>query len=100
MNKYRLLYSETSRNQILKLHPELKSIIRKRLDALQIEPFIGKQLERELSGYRSLRARRFRIIYQLNEAADLIQIHHVGHRKDIYELFAEQADRSIGLFGE
>ena len=100
MNKYRLLYSETSRNQILKLHLELKSIIRKRLDALQIEPFIGKQLERELSGYRSLRAKRFRIIYQLNEAANLIQIHHVGHRKDIYELFAEQADRSIGLFGE
>ena len=97
MNKYRLLYSETSRNQILKLHPELKSIIRKRLDALQIEPFIGKQLERELSGYRSLRASRFRIIYKLDKAANLIQIHYVGHRKDIYELFAEQIDRSPGL---
>ena len=97
MNKYRLLYSETSRNQILKLHPELKSIIRKRLDTIQIEPFIGKKLERELSGYRSLRARRFRIIYKLDEAAELIQIHYVGHRKDIYELFAEQSDRSTGF---
>jgi len=97
MNKYRLLYSETSRNQILKLHPELKSIIGKRLDTLQIEPFIGKQLERKLSGYRSLRARRFRIIYKLNETTNLIQIHYVGHRKDIYELFAEQADRSTGF---
>ena len=94
MAEYRLFYSETSKNQISKLHPELKSIIRSRLDTIQEEPFSGKRLERELSGYRSLRAKRFRIIYKLNENAKVIEIHYVGHRRDVYDLFAEKA----GLF--
>jgi mRNA interferase RelE/StbE len=93
MDEYRLLYSETSRNQILKLHPELKSIIRTRLDMIKKEPYIGKQLERELSAYRSVRAKRYRIVYKLNEATRTIEIHYVGHRKDVYQLFSEQVLR-------
>ena len=93
MAEYRLLYSETSKNQISKLHPELKTIIRSRLDAIQEAPFSGKRLERELSGYRSLRAKRFRIIYKLNENSKVIEIHYVGHRRDVYDLFAEKAGR-------
>ena len=91
MVDYRLLYSETSKHQILSLHPDLKAIIRSRLDMLREEPFKGKRLERELSGYRALTAKRFRIIYMLNEAEKIIEIHYVGHRKDVYELFAERA---------
>lgn len=92
MDDCRLIYSETSKSQILKLHPELKSIIRSRLNFLQKDPFKGKKLERELSAYRSLRAKRFRIIYKLNEHKKIIEIHYVGHRKDVYELFAEKMD--------
>ena len=87
------VYSETSKNQINQLHLELKSIIRSRLDAIKETPFAGKRLERELSGYRSLRAKRFRIIYKLNEPAKIIEIHFVGHRRDVYDLFAEKAGR-------
>ena len=93
MPEYRLFYSETSKNQISKLHPELKSIIRSRLDAIQEEPYSGKRLERALSGYRSLRAKRFRIIYKFDEAEKIIEIHYVGHRRDVYELLAESTDR-------
>ena len=96
MVNYRLIYSETSRNQIKKLHPALKPIIRSRLDQLSEDPYTGKRLERELSGYRSVRARRFRIIYKLNEPAQIIEIHYVGHRKDIYELFTEKTGLSPG----
>ena len=91
---YRLIYSDTSRNQIKKLHPALKPIIRSRLDQLSKEPFTGKRLERELSGYRSLRARRFRIIYKLNDTEQIIEIHYVGHRKDVYELITEKTGLS------
>lgn len=93
MAEYQLLYSETSRNQIKTLHPDLKPIFRSRLDRLREKPFSGKRLEKELSGYRSLRARRFRIVYKLNEADRTIEIHYVGHRKDIYELFSESVTR-------
>ena len=90
MVEYRLLYSETSRNQIRKLHPEIKPVIRSRLDSIQRKPLVGKKLERKLSGYRSLRAKRFRIIYKLDEDTRTIEIHYIGHRRDIYELFSEK----------
>ena len=89
---YQLLYSETSRDQIKKLHPDIKSIIRDRLKKIAKKPYIGKPLERDLSGYFSFRARRFRIIYKVKEEKQIIEVHYVGHRKDIYELLKEKVD--------
>jgi len=86
---YRLLYSETSRRQIRQLDPRTKAVVRSRLQRLQEQPFMGKRLERELSGYWSLRAKRFRIIYRVEENDQVVEIHHVGHRRDIYDLFRE-----------
>jgi mRNA-degrading endonuclease RelE of RelBE toxin-antitoxin system len=87
MVSYRLLYSETSGKQIKSLHPELKPLIKKHLETLRETPFLGKPLERELSGYYSLRTKKFRIIYDLDHEKHLIRIHYLGPRKDIYELF-------------
>ena len=87
---YHLLYSETSRNQIKQLHPDLKLIIRNRLKTLSKNPYIGKHLERELSVYFSMRAKRYRIIYKIKEEHQIIEIHYVGHRRDIYELLKEK----------
>ncbi|MDX9819461.1 MAG: type II toxin-antitoxin system RelE/ParE family toxin [Desulfococcus multivorans] len=100
MSGYRLVYSETCRSQIMKLHPAIKPVVRECLDRLCEDPFAGKMLERELSGYCSLHAKRFRIIYRLNEDEMSIEIHYVGHRKDIYELFTEKVThgkKSAGL---
>jgi mRNA-degrading endonuclease RelE of RelBE toxin-antitoxin system len=63
MTEYRLAYSETAKNQISVFHPQLKSIMRSRLDAIQEELFDSKRLERELSGYRSLRENGFAFSY-------------------------------------
>ena len=87
---YRLLYSETSRNLIRKLHPELKAIIRACLKRLVDNPYAGKPLERELSGYFSLRSKRYRIIYKIDEEEKIVEIHYVVHRKDIYPLLKER----------
>ena len=89
--RYRLLYSETSRKAIRHLHPELRTIIRKRLKTLAENPYAGKRLDKELSEYYSFRARRFRIIYKFKENKKTLEIHYVGHRKDIYELVREGA---------
>ena len=91
MTPYRLLYSATSKNLIRKLHPELKSIIRGRLKKLPDNPYVGKPLERELSGYFTLRVNRYRIIYKIDEEEQIIENHYIGHRKDIYQLFREWA---------
>jgi len=91
--KYKLLYSETSRRQIKKLHPRLKPLVKLKIEKIRAEPYKGKYLEKELSGYLSFRTNRYRIIYRILEEKGLIQIHYVGHRKDIYELFGQEIGR-------
>jgi mRNA interferase RelE/StbE len=90
--QYRLVYSETVRDIIKNLHPDLKSIVRARLKKIADNPYIGKPLVKELSGYFSLKAKRYRIIYKIQEESHIIQIHYLGHRKDIYQLFKEQGE--------
>ena len=86
---YQLLYSETSRKQIRKLHPQIKPVVKSKIEKLQENPFSGKLLEKELSGYLSMHAKRFRVIYKIQDNDQSVEIHYVGHRKDIYELFKE-----------
>jgi mRNA-degrading endonuclease RelE of RelBE toxin-antitoxin system len=86
---YQLLYSETSRKQIRKLHPQIKPIIKSKIEGLQENPFSGKWLEKELSGYLSIQAKRSRVIYKIRDNVQTVEIHYVGRRKDIYELFKE-----------
>ena len=90
---YRLEYSETSRGQIRHLHPHIKSLVKNHIHTLRENPYSGKALEKELSGYHSLRTRRFRIIYKVDHDMKVIQIHYVGHRKDVYELFRQIMSR-------
>jgi len=88
--KYKLIYSETSLKQIKKLHPYLKPIVKQKIERISANPHIGKLLEKELSGYLSFRAKRYRIIYKLKEDTKTIEIHYIGHRRDIYEIFGDQ----------
>ena len=90
---YRILYSETSRKQIRKLHPQIKPVVKSSIEKLQESPFSGKFLEKELSGYRSIRMKRFRIIYKIDENEHKVEIHYFGHRKDIYELFRDSLSK-------
>jgi len=36
-----------------------------------------------------MQAKRFRVIYKIRDKDQTVEIHYVGHRKDIYELFRE-----------
>jgi len=36
-----------------------------------------------------MQAKRFRVIYKIRDKDQKVEIHYVGHRKDIYELFRE-----------
>ena len=86
---FKLIYSEISRKQINKLHPSLKPIVKAKIEHISTNPYIGKLLEKELSGYLSFRAKRYRIIYKVKEDTKTIEIHNIGHRKDIYEILGE-----------
>jgi mRNA interferase RelE/StbE len=64
------------------LHPDLKKKVRSALDAVVADPSVGKALRDELSGLRSCRVGRFRIIYRV--AGSVIEIVAVGPRTTIY----------------
>jgi len=84
---YQIIYSETSRKIIRRLHPSIKPLIKQRIEGLREDPFLGKALERELTGYYSRRSKKYRVIYRLDHPGKTIQIHYLGYRKDIYDIF-------------
>jgi len=66
------------------LHPHLKRKIRAALEMLLSEPYAGKVLKNDLSGLRSFRVSRFRIVYGISEKQE-IEIVAIGPRQHIYE---------------
>ena len=82
---YRLRLPESVVTLIRGLHPEIKIQIRAGLKMVLESPYSGKPLKDELEGLRSLRVKRFRIIYQLDTANKEILILVIGPRKTIYE---------------
>jgi len=67
---------------IRSLHPDLKRRIRRALDRLCVAPDAGKMLTQELSGWRSLRIGRVRIIYR--EQGATLEVAAIGPRASIY----------------
>ena len=65
-------------------HPQLKRKIKAGLRQILTEPESGKPLREELTGLRSYRISRFRIIYSVS-SKKIIDIIAVGPRKTIYE---------------
>ena len=87
MKKWKMRFAPESSRLLSKLHPENKKLIKQALTELRIDPHIGKDLQEELSGFKSLKLKQYRIIYNINEEKNFIQIYHIGRRRDIYEQF-------------
>jgi mRNA interferase RelE/StbE len=81
---YKLRISDETSALIRSLHPLLKRKIRASLQTIVSDPHAGKALKDELSGLRSFRAGRLRIIYRISDKKE-IEIIAVGPRECIYE---------------
>jgi mRNA interferase RelE/StbE len=64
------------------MHPELKRKIRGALEIIVATPDSGKALKDELSGLRSFRVGKFRVVYRISRRT--IDIVAVGPRSKIY----------------
>jgi mRNA interferase RelE/StbE len=85
MKKWKMRFTPESSRLLSKLHPENKKLIKQALTELQQNPYTSKDLQEELSGFRSLRLKQYRIIYNINEEKNFIQIYNIGRRRDVYE---------------
>ena len=82
---YRLRVPESIADLMRGLHPQLKAGVKAALKMVVEDPCCGKPLKDELDGLRSVRVKRFRIVYRLVVAEKEIEIVAVGPRKSIYE---------------
>ena len=82
--QYKLRIPDDIVSLIQNMHPLLKKRIKAALNEISINPLIGKALKEELSGLRSFRIKRFRIIYQVIKQQE-IGVVAIGPRKFIYE---------------
>ena len=64
-----------------------KKLIKQALDELRKNPYAGSDLQEELYGFKSFKLKRFRVLYKIIEEENIIQIFHIGHRKDVHEQF-------------
>ncbi len=93
--KWHLIITPKVQNALRTIHPEIKYSIREAFDDIVHDPWIGKPLRDELSGFLSFRTRRFRIVYRIKRELITIVVVGVGPRKTIYEELAAEI-RSAG----
>lgn len=67
------------------LSPEIRKAAKAALRELAQNPDLGKELQAELSGFRSYRFMRYRIVYKFDAENKHVIIWAIGHRRDIYE---------------
>ena len=87
MKKFGMKFTPETTRILAKLHPENKKLIKQALVELRKNPYAGTDLQEELYGFKSFKLKRFRVLYNINEEEKIIQIFHIGHRKDVYEQF-------------
>jgi len=76
--------SDDIRDLILKLHPDIKKKIKEGFRAIIKNPDAGKKLQDELSGLRSFRVGKYRIIYRIEKSKTILVL-VIGPRRTIYE---------------
>lgn len=80
---YKLRVPDDVADLIRSMHPHIKKKVKSSLKMILSDPESGKELKDELSGLRSFRVSRFRIIYRIS--GKQIEIAAIGPRERIYE---------------
>ena len=83
--KWRLVITPKVQEALRTFPPETKRYVRRALQEIVKNPWIGKPLRDELVGLNSFRVRRFRIVYRLERHVVMVIVVGVGPRETIYE---------------
>ena len=82
---YKLRMPDETADFIRHMHPEIKKKIKSSLEIILSDPHAGKSLKGELTGLKSFRTGRLRIVYKIS-SKQIIDIVSVGPRRIIYEI--------------
>jgi len=85
MKAYSIRFTPEAARLLSTLHPDNKKLIKAALHELKKNPYLGDELQEELFSFRSLKPKRYRIIYSVDDEKKSITIFYIGHRRDVYE---------------
>lgn len=85
MKPFQIIYTPHCCQIISHLSPNVKRPLRQLIEALIEDPYLGKQLQDEFVGLRSLRYKRYWVIYRIREKNRQIEIILAGPRFEIYQ---------------
>ena len=91
---YQVKITACANNAAKKLNPEIKKAAKLALRELAENPYLGKEMQTELSGFWSYRFLRYRIIFKADVRRKRIIVWAIGHRRDIYETMSEHIHRN------
>jgi len=74
-----------ARKQLSRLPKDKQFQIDRKIPFLRDNPLLGKMLEGELAGYRSVRVWPYRIIYRFYPKQQVVEILHIEHRQGVYK---------------
>lgn len=81
---YKIRFASEAKIQFKKLKTAHKEVLEFVIDDLKETPYLGKPLQRNLSGRFSYRIGVYRIIYKIDEKGEMITILTIGHRSIVY----------------
>ena len=87
MKNWKMRFTPEASRHLSKIHPEIKKQFKKVLSEIRQNPYTGKDLQEELSGFKSLRLNKYRVIYSIREEKNYIDVYYIGRRSDVYEQF-------------
>src|SRR5207247_720133 len=90
---YRLVYESGAEQLASRLAPDVKPLVKRAIERLRNNPHLGKELRFELAGYRSLRSRRYRVIYRVRDSERVVEVHYFGQRREVYETFRDMLSK-------
>ena len=93
---YFVKLTRTAAAAVINLHPDIKKKVKRSFKELAADPYSGKELQEELAGFFTYRIKSYRIVYKVAESEKNIIVYMIGHRRDVYELFAELINAQKG----
>ncbi len=78
--------SKDAQKQYEHLPKPQQTKVRKKLAGLGQNPYAGKKLKGELDDFYSLRAWPYRILYEIKEDKQMIEVHKIVHRQGAYKI--------------
>jgi mRNA-degrading endonuclease RelE of RelBE toxin-antitoxin system len=83
---YEVIFAATARRDLRRIPPRIVPAIFEFVfgELARTPRKVGKPLKGELDGSCSARRGPYRILYNINDAADRVEILRVDHRSDVY----------------